>query len=153
MKRRHALFVIPLLVCGAVALLHGHDKPATTQPAGEKVTTPSGLTIITTQKGSAAQKGDTVTLLYTGRLQDGRIFDASNLHGNEPIKVVLGAESVIKGWEEGLLGVQVGQKLTLIIPPDLAYGSAGRGQVIPPNATLEFDLEILSISRPQKESQ
>lgn len=147
MKRRNVLFAIPVFVLGAFAWLYAQDKPATA-PAGEKHTTPSGLTIITTQKGGPAQNGDTISLLYTGRLTSGKVFDASNLRGNEPIKVTIGAGAVIKGWEEGLVGVMVGERRTLIVPPDLAYGAQGRGSLIPPNATLEFDLEIVSIQRP-----
>ena len=152
MKRRHVFLAIPVLVLGTFAWLHAQDKPAT-ETSGEKVTTPSGLTIITTQKGSPAQSGDKVSVLYSGRLTNGKVFDASNLHGNEPITVTLGAGGVIKGWEEGLLGTQVGQKIKLIVPPQLGYAEKGRGSLIPPGATLEFDIEVVAIQRPQKEGQ
>jgi peptidylprolyl isomerase len=152
MDRPICLFVTAVLVLGPVAWVLGQTTPPnapTTAPAGERTTTPSGLTIITTAKGGGAKDGDQVFVLYTGRLTNGHVFDSSSLHGNDPIKLTLGAHQVIKGWEEGFQGVQVGQKLTLIIPPDLAYGAAGRGSVIPPNATLEFDIEVVGIMRPQ----
>jgi FKBP-type peptidyl-prolyl cis-trans isomerase len=121
-----------------------------TAPSGsgsDRVTTPSGLTIITIQKSAGAQVGDDVFVLYTGRLTNGTVFDASERHGNQPIKLTLGAGQVIKGWEEGLMGANVGEKRTLLIPPELAYGAKGRGEVIPPNATLEFDVEVVGIMR------
>lgn len=149
MKRRISSFAIPILVLGTFAWVYAQTTPATapTDAGGEKVVTPSGLTIITLQKGEPAKEGDTVTLLYTGRLTNGKVFDASSLHGNEPIKVTIGKTQVIKGWHEGLLGVQLGEKRKLIVPPDLAYGAAGRGSLIPPNATLEFDLEIVGLTK------
>ena len=152
MKRRNALYLVPVLVLGTIAWVYAQTAPTPT-PAGEKVTTPSGLTIITTQKGGGSQLGDQVFVLYSGKLENGKVFDSSELHGNDPIKVTLGAAQVIKGWEEGLTGVHLGQKMTLIIPPDLAYGSKGRGAVIPPNATLTFDIEVVGIMRPNKPGQ
>ncbi|MBC8109327.1 MAG: FKBP-type peptidyl-prolyl cis-trans isomerase, partial [Anaerolineae bacterium] len=90
MKRRISAFAIPILVLGTFAWVYAQTAPATA-PAdtagGEKVVTKSGLTIITLQKGAGAQTGDTVILLYTGKLTDGTVFDASSLHNNEPIKV------------------------------------------------------------------
>ncbi len=121
-------------------------EPAS-QPA--KRTTSSGLTIIETKPGEGAKNGDTVSVLYAGKLQDGTEFDSSAKHGNEPIEFILGKQMVIKGWEEGILGMQVGEKRTLIIPPNLAYGEKGAGGgVIPPNATLTFDVELVGLRRP-----
>ena len=83
---------------------------------------------------------------YVGMLQDGTEFDNSYKRG-EPIPLTLGAGSVIKGWEEGLLGMKVGEKRQLIIPPDLAYGADGRPPTIPANSTLVFDVELVGLKR------
>ena len=107
-----------------------------------------GLDIKTTHEGTGTQAvkaGDTVDVLYTGKLQDGTIFDASANHGNQPFEFTVGAGQVIKGWDQGLLGMKVGEKRTLTIPGDLAYGANGIPGTIPPNATLIFDIEVLSI--------
>src|SRR4051812_9550132 len=110
MKRRLSTFAIPILVLGTFAWMYAQTTPATAPSdaaGGDKVVTKSGLTIITLKKGEAAQMGDTVTLLYTGRMPNGVVFDASSMHGNEPIKVTLGKTKVIQGWHEGLVGVQL----------------------------------------------
>lgn len=93
--------------------------------------------------GAAAKSGDQITVDYTGKLQDGTVFDSSM--GKTPFKFTLGAGQVIPGWDQGLVGMQVGGKRTLTIPPSLAYGEQGAGGVIPPNATLIFDVELISI--------
>lgn len=106
-----------------------------------------GLEIKTTQEGIGAvvKTGDTVSVLYTGKLMDGTVFDASIKHGNQPFEFTVGAGMVIKGWDQGLLGAKVGEKRTLTIPGDLAYGPGGIPGTIPPNATLIFDIEVLAI--------
>ena len=106
--------------------------------------TASGLQIIDTVVGTGAevQPGDTVTVQYTGYLDDGTIIDSPDTHGG-PISVLLGG--VIQGWGEGVPGMKVGGERRLIIPPELAYGAAGYRQTIPPNATLTFDIELISI--------
>ena len=93
--------------------------------------------------GAAAKDGDQITVDYTGKLQDGTVFDSSV--GKTPFQFTLGAGQVIPGWDQGLLGMKVGGKRTLTIPPSLAYGDQGAGGVIPPNATLIFDVELISI--------
>ncbi|MBP7689414.1 MAG: FKBP-type peptidyl-prolyl cis-trans isomerase [Thermoflexales bacterium] len=93
--------------------------------------------------GAAAKDGDQITVDYTGKLQDGTVFDTSV--GKTPFQFTLGAGQVIPGWDQGLLGMKVGGKRTLTIPPSLAYGEQGAGGVIPPNATLIFDVELISI--------
>jgi FKBP-type peptidyl-prolyl cis-trans isomerase len=106
------------------------------------------LKIETTQPGTgeqAVKAGDTVSVQYTGKLTDGTKFDSSYDHGGQPFSFKVGAGQVIKGWDQGLLGAKVGEKRTLTIPPDLGYGAAGAGGVIPPNATLIFDVEVVSI--------
>lgn len=95
--------------------------------------------------GREAQVGDTVTVNYRGWLtESGKEFDSSYKNG-QPISLTLGAGQVIEGWELGLLGMKEGGKRQLIIPPALAYGEAGRAGVIPPNATLGFEVELVKI--------
>lgn len=109
--------------------------------------TQSGLEYIEVEAGNGAQAeaGKTVSVHYTGKFQDGRVFDSSIPRG-EPITFKLGAGNVIRGWDEGIALMKVGGKAQLIIPPALAYGERGAGGVIPPNATLIFDVELVSVS-------
>ena len=142
----------PLLVIVVLALTAGlliaAETPATTQAAaGKSETKENGLKITYVAPPVGAKDGDTVSVLYTGKLQDGTEFDSSAKHGNEPIEFILGKGMVIKGWDEGLKGMQVGEKRTLVIPPTLGYGEQGAGGVIPPNATLTFDVELLALRR------
>lgn len=112
-------------------------------------TTPSGLQYEDTETGTGATAaaGQRVTVHYTGWLfnngQQGAKFDSSK-DRNDPFKFSLGAGMVIRGWDEGVAGMQVGGKRTLIIPSELGYGARGAGGVIPPNATLKFDVELLA---------
>jgi len=115
------------------------------------ITTPSGLqfedTVIGT--GAEAARGQSVTVHYTGWLYNhgtqGAKFDSSK-DRNDPFVFSLGAGMVIRGWDEGVAGMKVGGARTLIIPADLGYGARGAGGVIPPNATLKFDVELLGLS-------
>jgi FKBP-type peptidyl-prolyl cis-trans isomerase FkpA len=93
--------------------------------------------------GEGAKLGDTLTVNYTGKLQDGTVFDTSV--GKRPIQFVLGAGQVIPGWDQGLMGMKAGSKRLLVIPADLAYGTDGYGP-IPPNATLIFEVDLLAIT-------
>ena len=109
-------------------------------------TTPSGLTIddIVVGNGAAAATGQKVKVHYTGWLTNGTKFDSSK-DRNDPFVFPLGAGSVIKGWDEGVQGMKVGGKRKLTIPPALGYGARGAGGVIPPNATLVFEVELLGV--------
>jgi len=120
------------------------------QTAGKPVTTASGLQIIDTKVGTgpACKPGQTCVMHYTGWLYKngakGQKFDSSVDRG-EPFEFPLGKRQVIAGWEEGVANMKVGGKRTLIIPPELGYGARGAGGVIPPNATLIFDVELLGV--------
>lgn len=115
-------------------------------PEGMEVTTASGLQYIDLKvgTGATAQAGQTVTVHYTGWLENGKKFDSSVDRG-QPFSFPLGAGRVIKGWDEGVQGMKVGGKRKLIIPSNLGYGARGAGGVIPPNATLIFEVELLGL--------
>jgi FKBP-type peptidyl-prolyl cis-trans isomerase FkpA len=95
--------------------------------------------------GEAAKAGDRVTVHYTGWLTDGTKFDSSKDRGT-PFQFNLGAREVIAGWDQGVAGMQVGGARKLTIPPELGYGARGAGGVIPPNATLVFEVELLAVN-------
>ena len=110
------------------------------------ITTASGLQIeeIHVGTGETAQAGQFVSVHYTGWLTDGRKFDSSK-DRDEPFEFSLGGHMVIAGWDEGVQGMKVGGVRKLTIPPQLGYGARGAGGVIPPNATLKFDVELLAV--------
>jgi len=136
-------------LAAAIALAQsGAQKPAVDGPTkvtGEGTKTPSGLQYwdIKVGTGAEAQKGQKVTVHYTGWLTSGKKFDSSV--GGKPFPFRIGAGDVIKGWDEGVAGMKVGGKRRLRIPPDLAYGAKGFPGVIPPNATLVFDVQLVGI--------
>ncbi|MGJ4884919.1 MULTISPECIES: FKBP-type peptidyl-prolyl cis-trans isomerase [unclassified Bradyrhizobium] len=125
-------------------------QTSSAKPTGKTMTTPSGLQIIDTKEGTGATptRGQTCVMHYTGWLyengQKGKKFDSS-VDRNEPFEFPIGMKRVIAGWDEGVATMKVGGKRTLIIPPELGYGARGAGGVIPPNATLMFDVELLGV--------
>lgn len=137
------------LIASLGTFIGAASLPALAQE-GKTMTTPSGLTIADSKVGSGAEArpGNTCVMHYTGWLYEngakGAKFDSS-LDRGEPFEFGLGQGQVIKGWDEGVAGMKVGGKRTLIIPPQLGYGARGAGGVIPPNATLLFDVELLEV--------
>lgn len=132
----------PYLLC-RVALPGARSSAAN---SGEPVTTASGLRyeILKPGEGAVAQSGRTVVVHYTGWLENGKKFDSS-LDRGQPFEFPLGAGRVIKGWDEGVAGMKVGEKRKLTIPSQLGYGARGAGGVIPPHATLIFEVELLQV--------
>jgi peptidylprolyl isomerase len=134
----------------AIVMLLAASFASGAQAAGEEVTTASGLKIIDTKAGDGAspKSGQRCVMHYTGWLyQDGakgEKFDSSVDRG-QPFTFAIGTGQVIRGWDEGVATMKVGGKRTLIIPPELGYGARGAGGVIPPNATLIFDVELLEV--------
>ena len=143
-SRRRALAA---LYAAAATVATATIAPAFAQPV---TTTPSGLKIIDLKVGSGAspRTGQTCVMHYTGWLYEngakGKKFDSSVDRG-QPFEFKIGTHQVIAGWDEGVATMKVGGKRTLIIPPELGYGERGAGNVIPPNATLIFDVELLGI--------
>ena len=155
-----SLMLIGGLSLGLNAAIASPDTPATptqdnvapmANPSGANdqtkiITTPSGLKYIDIKIGNGPmpQKGQQVTVHYVGTLDDGTKFDSSRDRG-QPFKFIIGVGQVIKGWDEGVSTMQVGGLRKLIIPPDLGYGANGAGNIIPPNAELNFEVELLGV--------
>jgi FKBP-type peptidyl-prolyl cis-trans isomerase len=147
--------VLPLVIIVGLAAPAHAQAPATPARTGESKldATPKTLQKIDVKQGNGAEAmpGRTVVVHYTGWLYDpaapdhkGMKFDSSRDRG-EPFAFPLGAHRVIRGWDEGVAGMKVGGQRTLVIPPDMGYGARGAGGVIPPNATLIFDVELLGV--------
>jgi peptidylprolyl isomerase len=144
LSRRAAIAsALSVAVTGVIAMSEAADAQPVT-------TTPSGLKIIDVKVGTgpAPKAGQTCVMNYTGWLYEngkkGAKFDSS-LDRNQPFSFPIGQHQVIAGWDEGVATMKVGGKRTLIIPPELGYGARGAGGVIPPNATLMFDVELLGV--------
>ena len=144
--------ILAVVICaigGAIAFAQTTaKKPAVagpTQVTGDGTKTASGLQYwdINVGTGKTADRGNTVKVHYTGWLTSGKKFDSSV--GGAPFQFRIGAHQVIQGWEEGVAGMKVGGKRQLRIPPDLAYGQKGYPGVIPPNATLVFDVQLVDV--------
>lgn len=150
-NQRIAIIVVALILIIAVVayfvVRNQKEKEEALEPIiGDLVTTATGLQYqdLVVGSGVEAKAGDLVSVHYTGWLDDGAKFDSS-LDRGQPFEFTLGLGKVIQGWDEGVAGMKVGGKRKLIIPPDLAYGASGAGAVIPPNATLTFEVELLEI--------
>jgi len=154
-QRIATIVVILLLLAGAAFLVYSTsrpEQPATGQSAAglpdisNLTTTATGLQYkdVVVGDGTEAQAGNTVAVHYTGWLTDGTKFDSSVDRG-QPFTFNLGSGGVIAGWDEGVAGMKVGGKRILVIPANLGYGASGAGGVIPPNATLIFEVELLDV--------
>jgi peptidylprolyl isomerase len=132
------------ILAQANLLTQPETTPMSAESAENVITTDSGLQYVDIVEGTGEmpKKGQTVSVHYTGTLTNGDKFDSSRDRG-QPFEFPLGAGRVIKGWDEGIASMKIGGQRQLIIPPDLGYGTRGAGGVIPPNATLLFDVELL----------
>lgn len=147
-KTSTIILVIVLILIAVGVYFFVLPKPTASQNQQTPTSTNiQGMKIETLKQGSgvAAKSGDAVTVNYVGTLVNGTKFDSS-IDRNQPFKFTLGQNSVIQGWELGVVGMKVGEKRRLTIPPELAYGSQGAGGVIPPNATLIFEIDLLQIN-------
>lgn len=151
MSIRRSLVVATVLtaLCSVSAMAGQEQAGAKGKAAAAKsVTTATGLKYTDVKVGSGASpvKGKQVKVHYTGTLENGKKFDSS-VDRNEPFSFVIGVGQVIPGWDEGVMGMKVGGKRKLVIPSNLGYGARGAGGVIPPNATLLFDVELLDVAK------
>jgi FKBP-type peptidyl-prolyl cis-trans isomerase FkpA len=131
-------------------------QPATQQTPAESQVTELQVQDVVVGQGADAAPGSQVTVHYSGWLYEhgapeakGKPFDSSRTEGGQPFTFTLGAGQVIAGWDQGVSGMRVGGQRRLVIPPALAYGEQGAGGVIPPNATLVFDVELLDVQAPR----
>jgi len=144
MKHMMYRLILTATVLAMVFALAGCSKPADeqTSPATRQE---NGMKIedVVIGTGAEATAGKLISVHYNGKLEDGTVFDSSV--ERDPFEFVLGAGQVIEGWDKGFDGMKVGGKRTLTIPPEMGYGATGAGGVIPPNATLIFDVELLDV--------
>jgi peptidylprolyl isomerase len=140
--------VIALLAVAALGCLLALPASAAEKKGEKVITTDSGLKYVDVVVGTGASpvKGKQVKVHYTGTLENGTKFDSS-VDRKQPFSFIIGVGQVIKGWDEGVMGMKVGGKRKLIIPANLGYGARGAGGVIPPNATLLFDVELLDVQK------
>lgn len=135
------IVILAIIVIGAFLLLNKKSGSSSTMDKNGV-----RIQVLTDGSGQAAKNGDKVSVHYTGTLENGTKFDSSVDRGM-PFSFILGSGQVIKGWDVGAEGMKVGEKVKLTIPPELAYGPSGVQGVIPPNATLIFEVELLSINK------
>jgi FKBP-type peptidyl-prolyl cis-trans isomerase len=148
--RRNAEPVVSTPTADSSTYATTNDTPAaapTNDSKASAVTTKNGMKIETTQQGTgpAITTGQIAVVQYEGKLTDGSIFDSTAKHGGAPFEFQLGAGRVIQGWEQGILGMKVGESRILTIPPELGYGAAGYPPIIPQNATLIFTVTLEGI--------
>ena len=146
MNNKILAVVLILIVAGLIYYFGFHQKKTVEETNTSMNNNQLKVEVLQEGTGEGAKNGDTVIVHYTGTLEDGTKFDSSIDRG-QPFSFVLGAGQVIQGWDQGILGMKVGEKSKLTIPPELAYGSSGAGNVIPPNATLIFEVELLGIQQ------
>lgn len=153
-----ALALVVVIIVFILPGLSPFGAPAAVTEANPEITTNTQTTTMPTETelnvtdevvgtGAAATAGDTVTVNYVGSLTNGTIFDASANHGTTGFTFNLGVGQVIKGWDEGIVGMKEGGKRKLVIPAALAYGDRGAGNIIPPGATLIFEVELLKVQK------
>ena len=141
-KRMINIAIIGVMLMAFLAVFGCNEK--------NEVKMKSGLIIVdnVVGEGLEAEKFDILTVNYTGKLEDGTVFDSSKNPGRDPFRFTVGVGQVIKGWEEGFIGMKIGGTRTLTIPSEMGYGARGAGDAIPPNATLVFEIELLEVEKP-----
>jgi peptidylprolyl isomerase len=147
-KSVSCVFFTALLAAGSLSALPGVAKARQTEPTPtpQEVVTPSGLryTDLQVGEGVEAAKGKTVEIHYIGWLEDNTKFDASQ-DPDHPFTFRIGIDDVIQGWHQGITGMRVGGRRRLVVPPELGYGKQGMARVVPPNATLVFEVELVNV--------
>jgi len=143
MNKKSIIVLVIILIFVAVISAYYFAKP--NKQASTSYIQGMKIEILKQGTGEGAKVGDNIVVNYVGTLTDGTKFDSS-VDRNEPFPYTLGQNRVIQGWELGLLGMKTGEKRRLTIPPELGYGSRGAGSVIPPNSTLVFEIDMLSIN-------
>jgi FKBP-type peptidyl-prolyl cis-trans isomerase len=148
LRARHVCVLLALAAATGLSGCHswGFSEPVEPAPPPHQTVSPSGLRWEDLRVGEGTQvvDGSRVSVNYTGRLEDGVKFDSS-LDRGVPFEFVVGRGNVIPGWDEGMLGMRVGGTRRMVVPPERAYGSEGRAGVIPPNATLVLEIELLAV--------